>query len=85
MNLIQTTKEIQRLIGADDDGIFGPQTAGKVLLALMSAEGNILPPAVGAGMRFDERTERNLSTLRPEARSVMEPFLHYRLPITPQP
>ena len=70
MNLNTTTRKIQRLIGARADGIYGPETAGKILATLTSES---VDPDTGQG--FDARTERNLATLQPGARRKFEPFV----------
>ena len=66
MNLRETTRAIQRLVEADDDGLWGPQTA-RLVLAKLS-------PAVNAD-EFDNRTESNLAGLLPSAVDVFRPFI----------
>jgi peptidoglycan L-alanyl-D-glutamate endopeptidase CwlK len=64
MSLVDDIKAIQRHVGAEVDGVFGPQTAGKVWEELQkdSSDGH-RPPL----QELDERTSEHLSTLDPKA------------------
>lgn len=62
--LVEDIKAIQRAVGAEPDGVFGPMTAQAVLLDL-SCRGGVerdLPPA-----ELDARTLKNLATLDDKA------------------
>ena len=70
MSLLAQIKEIQSLVGAEADGIFGPNTARKVIGALQTES-----PPVGAVL--DNRTKRNLSTLEPKAQDKFRKFIFH--------
>lgn len=80
MNLIEITKEFQRLNGLVDDGIPGLVTMGAALALAKNCEKAIYDEKEVAPMRvelikFDERTEENLSTLLPAAQAKFGPFI----------
>lgn len=75
MSLVNDIKAIQRHVGAEPDGVFGPITAGRVLADLQNA---------GQGKAFgwqldetalDERTLTNLATLDAKAQERFRDFL----------
>lgn len=70
MSLRDQIKEIQSLVGATADGIFGPNTARKVISALQTE----YAPMAGA---LDNRTKRNLSTLEPKAQDKFREFIFH--------
>lgn len=68
-----TVREIQRIVGATVDGIFGPETARKILAHLLKSAVAEQPPTDDD--QIDDRTARNLSTLHPEAQRIFRPFI----------
>ena len=84
MNLVDTIKSIQRAVGADADGVFGPLTAGRVLAELNDKHGIPMPPVpaetvIGADShiaQLDARTVKAIRTLDPKAR---EGFIQFAL------
>lgn len=72
MNLIETIKAIQRAVGANADGAFGPETAALVWRALNDADDETQSIPGGEGM--DERSVKNLRTLDVKARGAFEEF-----------
>ncbi len=76
MNLVDTIKTIQRHVGADPDGVFGPLTAGKVISELQrrTEDGsNTEPPA--ASPSLDSRTLKVLESLDPKCRDQFTTFI----------
>lgn len=74
MSLRRTIIDIQRAVGVEADGIFGPVTAGAVYAALSDAiydEG--VPPEVKDG-ELDPRTLKNIATLDEKARPAFVKF-----------
>lgn len=70
------TRKIQRLVGAEDDGLFGPNTAVLTLAALESGTAlPVTPPEPPEECVLDARTRRNLDTLLPKARAKFKPFI----------
>ena len=72
MNLPENIKAIQRAVGAEPDGIFGPETAALVWRALHDPDDETLALPAGDGM--DERSARNLGTLDVKARERFAQF-----------
>lgn len=70
MSLRDQIKEIQSLVGAEADGIFGPNTARKVIAALN-------PESTLGEWALDNRTKRNLSTLEPKAQDKFRKFIFH--------
>jgi peptidoglycan L-alanyl-D-glutamate endopeptidase CwlK len=69
MNLVDRIKAIQRHVGADPDGVFGPVTAGRVLAELATCRSNHVPDMEKLDVdSLDERTLKNILTLDPKAR-----------------
>lgn len=77
MDLVTTIKGIQEAVGAKADGVFGPQTAGRVLAALLDSKALPSPPvpketviSTGDGTiaNLDARTVKNIGTLDAKAR-----------------
>lgn len=75
MSLPETIKAIQRAVGADADGVFGPETAVLVWRALHDPDDET--QAIPGGEDMDARTVNNLMTLDPKAREQFGQF--YRL------
>lgn len=75
MSLVDTVRNIQRAVGADADGIFGPQTAALVWRALHDAddETQVIP----GGEDIDPRSAGHIASLDPKAREAFQEF--YRL------
>jgi len=75
-NLPDTTKAIQRHVGAEVDGVFGPDTAAKVLAELQRGTED----AISDGHRpplqspLDARTLATIATLDPKARARFTRF-----------
>jgi peptidoglycan L-alanyl-D-glutamate endopeptidase CwlK len=71
MSLVEDIKTIQRHVGAEVDGIFGPRTAAKVLAELQkdSSDGH-RPPL----QELDARTLKTIGTLDPKAQAAMTTF-----------
>lgn len=74
MSLVDDIKAIQRHCGAEPDGVFGPITAGRVLVELENrgqakASGKLLDDSA-----LDERTVSNIATLDPKARETFMDF-----------
>lgn len=71
-DLTTLTRAIQRHVGAKPDGIYGPNTARAIAEHLGVSHGseNLEPQGV-----FDQRTEKNLTTMDPEAVKRFKPFL----------
>lgn len=65
MSLVEDIKTIQRVVGAEPDGIFGPMTAGAVLRELVR-RGEV-EDGVAAGPGIDERTRKYLDSLDAKA------------------
>lgn len=79
-SLIDNIKAIQRELGVEVDGRFGPVTAANVLSALRARHMDLQeekerPATVSACTLFDERTEANLATLDPKAVPMARKFL----------
>lgn len=77
-NLRSTTKKIQKIIGAKQDGIYGPNTAARILQVLQAAGVELLlappqPPVLNN--EFDQRTLKNLKTLDVKAQKKFIPFI----------
>lgn len=72
MSLVAKIKTIQRAVGAEPDGVFGPRSAAAVLahLARMEMVDAVGPPA----LPLDERTRKNIATLDPKCRERFEQF-----------
>lgn len=76
MDLPTQIKAIQRAVGADADGIFGPSTANLVWRALNRGEHTAETP-VPLSKGFDEidaRSAKNIWTLDPKARHLFRSF-----------
>jgi hypothetical protein len=71
MSLVADIKTIQRAVGADPDGVFGPRTAAAVLRELRMGEDAGETPA----LPLDARTLATLATLDPKARDEFEIFM----------
>jgi peptidoglycan L-alanyl-D-glutamate endopeptidase CwlK len=71
VTLVDQIKAIQRHVGAEVDGIFGPRTAAKVLAELQtdSSDGH-RPPL----QELDARTLKTISTLDVKAQAAMTTF-----------
>lgn len=72
MSLVDDIKAIQRAVGAEPDGKFGPESAGKVLAHLARVE--LVSPAAVPGQELDDRTIGNIQTLDLKARGRFEDF-----------
>lgn len=70
MSLRDQIKEIQSLVGAKADGLFGPNTARKVIASLQ-------PDLTSEEGALDNRTKRNLSTLEPKAQDKFRKFIFH--------
>ena len=72
--MIDDIKAIQRHVGAEPDGVFGPVTAQAVLLELSARAGleRDEPPVT-----IDERTRSHIATLDAKARERFVQFVHY--------
>lgn len=68
MRLVDDIKTIQRAVGAEADGVFGPRTAGKVLEHLERVEMVDSSPL----QDLDLRTRSHLATLDPKAQERFE-------------
>lgn len=78
MSLTEDIKAIQRMAGTDDDGVFGPESARMtraLLEGLRAKPKSPAKPQPERGIVFDERTEKNLATLEPQAQEKMRSFL----------
>jgi len=75
VSLAATTREIQRLVGAKQDGVYGPNTAARILTALGTQP--LVPPVPGPDLseEMDDRTLRNFRTLEPKAQEKFTPFI----------
>lgn len=73
MSLVDDIKAIQRAVGAEPDGKFGPESAGKVLAHLARVE--LVSPAAVPADDLDERTRRNVETLDAKARDRFIQFI----------
>jgi peptidoglycan L-alanyl-D-glutamate endopeptidase CwlK len=74
MSLRNTTKKIQKLVGAKQDGVYGPNTAARILAALQS-DSTEPPPAPEIKAELDARTLKNLRTLEAKAQEKFLPFI----------
>lgn len=73
MSLVDDIKAIQRHVGADPDGVFGPVTAGRVLAELRHG----IRPEMGSDLdasALDARTREHIASLDPKARARFEQF-----------
>jgi len=74
-------QDIQREVGTEADGVFGPVTAARVLFDLRKDKADPdlpqqpLPAASTDDHEFDARTERNIATLDPKARPMFRKFI----------
>jgi peptidoglycan LD-endopeptidase CwlK len=76
MNLPETIKTIQRMLGMTADGVCGPATAQAVWRALNGdAEGGAEGGAEEDLTGLDARSLKNLATLDPKARGMFGQFL----------
>jgi peptidoglycan L-alanyl-D-glutamate endopeptidase CwlK len=66
MDLVDNTRAIQRAVGAEPDGIYGPETA-RMILAHLSTMELVSPNAVPL-VDLDDRTRENIMTLDAKAR-----------------
>lgn len=73
MSLVDDIKAIQRAVGAEPDGKFGPESAGKVLAHLARVE--LVSPAAVPADDLDERTRRNVETLDAKVRERFIQFI----------
>jgi peptidoglycan L-alanyl-D-glutamate endopeptidase CwlK len=71
MSLVDDIRWIQRAVGAEPDGVFGPRTAQAVMLELSSRGRNGMMRD-DSPLEIDERTRTNLDTLDPKARERFE-------------
>lgn len=76
MSLVDTIKNIQRVVGVTADGVFGPVTAGAVWVALNKNEDTGETPALPSS-DIDPRSAGNIATLDTKAREAFQEF--YRL------
>jgi peptidoglycan LD-endopeptidase CwlK len=72
MNLPHNIRAIQRAVGAEADGVFGPATAALVWRALHDPDDETREMPAGDGM--DERSAKNLQTLDPKAHEFFQQF-----------
>lgn len=72
-DLVRTIRDIQREVGVDDDGIFGPVSAAAVLRELRERHG--VDPTGETPVLLDARTEKNIATLDPEAQPRFRKFM----------
>jgi peptidoglycan LD-endopeptidase CwlK len=72
MSLVNQIRNIQRAVGADVDGVFGPQTARLVLAALARVGEVSEAPEGNEETSLDERTLRNIRTLDAKAQDRFE-------------
>lgn len=73
MSLIKDIQTIQRICGADPDGVFGPRTAAAVLRELVR-HGEAEDGVAGSG-ELDPRTEKFIGTLDEKARDLFRQFV----------
>jgi peptidoglycan L-alanyl-D-glutamate endopeptidase CwlK len=78
MNLVDTIKAIQRAVGAEADGVFGPVTAGRVW-KMLNAElptSNVEETGESGDSRsvIDARTLENIATLDPKCQDRFRQF-----------
>jgi peptidoglycan L-alanyl-D-glutamate endopeptidase CwlK len=75
-NLIDQIKTIQRAVGAQADGVFGPVTAARVLMELASRGESYgaLEESEALGKDLDARTMGHISTLDEKARGRFMSF-----------
>lgn len=69
MNLPETIKIVQRIVGVEDDGIAGPKTWHAILQRLASTSGPI-------DNAVDARSEKNIATLAPEVAPYARALVH---------
>jgi peptidoglycan L-alanyl-D-glutamate endopeptidase CwlK len=76
MKLTESIKAIQRAVGADADGVFGPLTAARVLaeLRLRGEVHGAQEESEALGMELDVRSQKNLMTLDVKAREQFAQF-----------
>ncbi len=75
MNLPETIRAIQRAVGAEADGVFGPQTAAAVWRALTKGEEDLnRQDAKEEEGLMDARSYGNLKTLDVKARDAFREF-----------
>lgn len=72
MNLPANIKAIQRAVGAEADGVFGPATAALVWRALHDADDETREMPAGDGL--DPRSAKNLQTLDAKAHEFFTQF-----------
>lgn len=75
MNLVDTIKQIQRAVGADADGVFGPVTAGRVLAELALGKTNFTADVKKLDDEvLDARTLEHIRSLDPKAQDRFAQF-----------
>lgn len=74
MSLRATTKKIQKLVGAKQDGVYGPNTAARILASLQS-DSTEPPEEPEISAELDSRTLKNVRTLDPKAQKKFIPFI----------
>src|SRR4051812_9696595 len=67
MNLLDINQQIQRIVTATPDGIWGLESAAKTLAFLQgkAPELVVIPKEESGDYEIDERSERNIATLLP--------------------
>lgn len=63
--MIEKIKQIQRILGVIDDGIWGPKT--QAALDRLRSSAATTPITLPAGPTVDDRSEKNIATLVPQA------------------
>ena len=71
---LNTIRAIQRAVGAEPDGVFGPVSAGLVLRALTDVPDST-PVAIDADSTLDIRTLTTISTLDPKCQDKFKRFM----------
>jgi peptidoglycan LD-endopeptidase CwlK len=75
VSLVEDIKSIQRAVGADPDGVFGPRTARAVRKFLASVDMlELMDAGQSPALPIDERTLKTLATLDVNARQRFEDF-----------
>lgn len=80
MRLVDQVRAIQREVGVEADGIFGPVTAGAVLAEIRNARMDFeamktVPGRTVEHCELDGRSESIIDTLDPKARPIFRNFL----------
>lgn len=90
MTAYEARKQVQKALGVDPDGMFGPRTIS-AYVKLKEAQGDSewppaasvaapVVPAASPGVEFDERTERHLATLNAKSQPLFREFMRKLIP-----